>query len=105
MAENGYKWCWGGDLKNAKSFINGSFALQFSSSDRIANLLTILQYYNLSPSYLRKRREYINLVSRNDIQKFARKFLNADALTFIVVGQPTDLKDTNAPSRREFQTK
>mgnify|MGYP001194669976 CR=1 FL=1 len=92
-------------LKNAKSFINGSFALQFSSSDRIANLLTILQYYNLSPSYLRKRREYINLVSRNDIQKFARKFLNADALTFIVVGQPTDLKDTNAPSRREFQTK
>ena len=85
-------------LKNAKRFINGSFALQFSSSDRIANLLTILQYYDLSPSYLRKRRDYINSVSRNDIQKFAQSFLNVDALTFIVVGQPTGLDNTNAPS-------
>jgi len=87
-------------LKNAKSFINGSFALQFSSSDRIANLLTNLQYYDLSPSYLRKRRDYINSVSRNDIQKFAQKFLNVDGLTFIVVGQPTDLENTNAPSAK-----
>ena len=89
-------------LKNAKSFINGSFALQFSSSDRIANLLTNLQYYDLSPSYLRKRREYINSVSRNDIQKFAQKFLNVDGLTFIVVGQPTGLENTNAPSSKGF---
>ena len=89
-------------LKNAKSFINGSFALQFSSSDRIANLLTNLQYYDLSPSYLRKRREYINSVSRNDIQKFAQKFLNVDGLTFIVVGQPTGLVNTNAPSPKGF---
>ena len=89
-------------LKNAKSFINGSFALQFSSSDRIANLLTNLQYYDLSPSYLRKRREYINSVTRNDIQKFAQKFLNVDGLTFIVVGQPTGLVNTNAPSPKGF---
>ena len=89
-------------LKNAKSFINGSFALQFSSSDRIANLLTNLQYYDLSPSYLRKRREYINSVTRNDIQKFAQKFLNVDGLTFIVVGQPAGLENTNAPSAKGF---
>ena len=89
-------------LKNAKSFINGSFALQFSSSDRIANLLTNLQYYDLSPSYLRKRREYINSVSRNDIQKFAQKFLDVDGLTFIVVGQPTGLVNANAPSAKGF---
>ena len=89
-------------LKNAKSFINGSFALQFSSSDRIANLLTNLQYYDLGPSYLRKRREYINSVTRNDIQKFAQKFLNVDGLTFIVVGQPAGLENTNAPSAKGF---
>ena len=89
-------------LKNAKSFINGSFALQFSSSDRIANLLTNMQYHDLSPSYLQERREYINSVSRNDIQKFAQKFLNADGLTFVVVGQPTGLVNTNAPSAKGF---
>ena len=42
-------------------------------------------------------RDYINSVSRNDIQKFAQSFLNVDALTFIVVGQPTGLDNTNAP--------
>ncbi len=89
-------------LNNAKSFINGSFALQFSSSDRIANLLTIMQYYDLSPSYLRKRREYINSVSRTDIQKFAQKFLNADALTFVVVGQPIGLEGIKAPPEKRY---
>ena len=78
-------------LANSKKFINGSFALQFSSSNKIANLLTMLQYYGLSPSYLREREKYINSVTHYDIKKYAEEFLRPDALTVVVVGQPTDL--------------
>ncbi len=82
------------ELKNAKKFINGSFPLRFSSSDRIAELLATLQYYRLGPDYLKNRRHLINAVSLSQIKKLAKRVIDTEALTITVVGDPKGIKAT-----------
>jgi zinc protease len=82
------------ELKNAKSFINGSFPLRFSSTNRIAGLLVTLQYYQLGIGYLEDRENLINAVSQGDIKRLAKKVMDADALTFTVVGDPKGVTPT-----------
>jgi len=82
------------ELKNAKSFINGSFPLRFSSTNRIAGLLVTLQYYQLGIGYLEDRENLINAVSQGDIKRLAKKGMDADALTFTVVGDPKGVTPT-----------
>ncbi|HAA90812.1 MAG TPA: peptidase M16 [Rhodospirillaceae bacterium] len=89
-------------LKNAKSFINGSFALRFSSSDKIANLLATLQYYRLGRSYLKDRKKFINAVSRAKIKKLAKKLLDQSALTVVVVGKPDGVTASGPAPKVEF---
>jgi len=82
------------ELKNAKSFINGSFPLRFSSSDRIAGLLVTLQYYRLGTDYLNSRRQLMEAVSASQIKQLAKKLMDADALTITVVGDPKGVTAT-----------
>ena len=82
------------ELKNAKKFINGSFPLRFSSSDRIAELLATLQYYRIGPDYLRNRQHLINAVSLSQIKKLAKRVIDTEALTITVVGDPKGIKAT-----------
>ncbi len=83
------------ELKNAKLFLNGSFPLQFTSSDRIASILVAMQYHALGVDYLDRRAGYIDGVTRQDIDRLAKRILDVDKLTVTVVGQPEGLKSTS----------
>lgn len=83
------------ELANAKTYLTGSFALQLSSTGRIARMLVSIQAENLGIDYLEKRNSYIEKVTIEDARRAARRLYNPDQLTVVVVGDPANLGSTN----------
>ncbi|TCS60618.1 M16 family metallopeptidase [Varunaivibrio sulfuroxidans] len=77
-----------GELKDAKTYLTGSFALRFTSNDAVASILTAMQLEHLGIDYLDKRNGYIQKVTLADVNRVAKRLLKADALTFVVAGDP-----------------
>lgn len=77
-----------GELKDAKTYLTGSFALRFTSNDAVASILTAMQLEHLGIDYLDKRNGYIQKVTLADVDRVAKRLLKADALTFVVAGDP-----------------
>lgn len=82
------------ELAAAKTYINGSFPLRLDSSRRIAGLLVAIQVSKLGIDYLERRPRLINAVTRDDIRRVAKRLLDSDKLTVVVVGDPKGLVAT-----------
>lgn len=76
------------ELRDAKTYSNGSFPLRLGSSRGIAGLLVGMQISNLGMEYIKDRPSLINAVTLEDANRVARRLYDADKLTTIVVGQP-----------------
>ena len=82
------------ELRDAKTYINGSFPLRFTSSGAVANLLVGIQIHDLGRDYLDRRGQLIDSVSLDDARRVARRLLDVGGLTTVVVGQPVGLEST-----------
>lgn len=76
------------ELSDSKTFLTGSFPLRFTGSARLAGMLASVQLENLGIDYLNRRNGLIEAVGLEDVNTLARSLLNAEALTFVVVGRP-----------------
>jgi zinc protease len=76
------------ELDNAKRYLTGSYALRFSSSTRIANILLWLQIEDLGIDYIDKRNGLIEAVTIEDVKRAASKWIKPDDLFVTIVGQP-----------------
>ena len=76
------------ELADAKTYINGSFPLSLTGSSRIARLLVSIQRNELGLDYLDRREALMNAVTREDVQRVARRLLDPDKLLTVVVGDP-----------------
>lgn len=83
------------ELKDAKTYLTGSYPLRFSSSGRIASLLTGIQLQELGIDYIDKRNGLINAITLDGVNRVAKKILNPDGLTTIVVGKPVGVTSQN----------
>ncbi len=81
------------ELADAKTYLTGSFPLRFSSSGRIARMLVGMQLENLGIDYLEKRNGYVEAVTFADVRRVARRLLDADRLTTVVVGRPEGISE------------
>jgi len=82
------------ELASAKTYLTGSFALQFDSTGRIAGTLVQLQQDGLGIDFLDKRNALIDAVTLEDARRVARRLYAPAALAFAVVGAPTKLVPT-----------
>ena len=82
------------ELRAAKTYINGSFPLRLDSSGRIAGMLVAIQVNELGIDYLERRSRFIDAVGADDIRRVARRLLDPDRLTVVVVGDPKGLETT-----------
>ncbi len=80
------------ELANAKTYITGSFALNFASSGAIASLLLSVQLDRLGRDYFDRRNALIEKVTAEDIKRVAQRLLDPDTYTIVVVGQPEGVK-------------
>lgn len=76
------------ELKDAKTYLTGSYALRFGSSPRIAAMLTGVQLENLGPDFFDIRNSLIEKVTLGDVNRVAKSLLRPENLTLVVVGQP-----------------
>jgi len=84
------------ELADAKLFLTGSYALRFGSTIAIANSLVGVQLESFPPDYFAKRNGYIDAVTLEDVKRVAKRLLDPDSLTFVIVGEPAGVTATRA---------
>lgn len=82
------------ELKNAKDYIIGSLPLSLTSTNKISALITRLQQNDRPTDYLDKYSDNINKVTKDDVLRIAQRILKQEKINTVLVGTPTDLKDT-----------
>jgi zinc protease len=79
------------ELKNAKDYLTGSFALRFDTNAKIANQLLGFLFEGYGIDYIDKRNALVNAVTLEDVKRVAARLLKADELIVTVVGKPQGL--------------
>lgn len=84
MAENGPTKA---ELRAAKDYLKGAYALRFDTSDKIATQLVGLQVQGRDINYINVRNEMIESVTQEDARRVAKRIFSNPLLT-VIVGQP-----------------
>ncbi len=74
------------ELQDAKDYLTGSFVFAFESSPQIARFLIHAEVYGLGFDYVEKYPDYIRAVTVEEISRVARKYLDSENYTLVVVG-------------------
>ena len=83
------------ELKNAKNYLINSYVLRLDSNNKVASILLNTQMDGLNIDFFEKRNGYINSVSLEDIKKIANRILDENQIFFLVIGNPSNLKNIN----------
>jgi len=73
-------------LRRAQNYLVGSFPLRFDTQGKLAGFLTQIEYYGLGLDYAEKYPALIKSISREDVLRVARKYLQPDPALRVVVG-------------------
>ncbi|WP_428513970.1 M16 family metallopeptidase [Roseovarius sp.] len=82
------------ELDDAKTYLTGAYPLRFDGNGTIANIAVGMQMDGLGTEYIANRNDKVNAVTLEDVNRVAREWLDPEALTFVVTGQPEGLTDT-----------
>jgi zinc protease len=74
------------ELNDAKDFLMGSFPLRFDTNRRVAGFLAQVEYFQLGLDYPERYGEIIRKVTREDIQRVAKQYLQPESLITVIVG-------------------
>lgn len=74
------------ELNDAKSYLTGSFPLRLDSNNKLAGFLVAVEFYGLGLNYADDYKRFINSVSRDDVLRVAKKYLNTKDHVLVVVG-------------------
>jgi zinc protease len=81
------------EVADAKSYLEGSYALGLDTSAKVANQLVQMQLDNLGIDYIDRRTSLIEAVTLADTRRVAKRLLDAGLLV-TVVGQPQGVSST-----------
>ncbi len=82
------------ELRKAKDYLIGSFALRFDTSAKIAAQLLAIQLDDLGIDYIDRRNGQIEAVTVDDIKQVAKRLLEPKNLIVTVVGEPEGVTET-----------
>jgi len=74
------------ELQDAKDFLTGSFVFAFESSSQIARFLVHAEVYGLGFDFIETYPRLIRDISQEDIARVARKYLDTQNYSLVVVG-------------------
>ncbi|MCP9472593.1 MAG: insulinase family protein [Nitrospira sp.] len=74
------------ELADAKSFLMGSFPLRFDTTAKLARLLAQVEFFGLGFDYLTQYPRWIERVTKEDVQRVAKQYLNPRHYALVVVG-------------------
>ncbi len=87
------------ELADAKTYLTGSFYTRLNSTRRMARMLLSIQLDRLGIDYLERRNGLIGAVGLEDVRRVAKRLLDVEKLTFVVVGAPEGVNPTREAPR------
>jgi zinc protease len=85
------------ELADTKSFYTGYFPLQLETPSQIASQILNVELHGLGEGYLKNYRKNMNAVTKEDIQRVAKKYLDPNNLKLVVVSKAEDVKASLEP--------
>ncbi|MDH4186019.1 MAG: insulinase family protein [Nitrospira sp.] len=80
------------ELSEAKSFLIGSFPLRFDSTAKLAHVLAQVEFYGLGFEYFSDYPKWIDRVTKEDVLRAAKQYLDPKRYALVVVGNITKAK-------------
>ena len=74
------------ELGDAKNYLTGSFPLRFDTNRKVAGFLGQVELFGLGLDFPERYNELIGKVSRADVQRVAKQFLQPEKLITVIVG-------------------
>ncbi len=74
------------ELNDAKNYLTGSFPLRFDTNRKVAGFLAQVELFALGLDYPNRYGALIGKVTRDDVQRVAKQFLQPEKLITVVVG-------------------
>jgi zinc protease len=74
------------ELDDAKNYLIGSFALRLDTNRKVASFLAQVEYYELGLDYPERYADLIGKVTREDVQRVAKQYLQPERLITVIVG-------------------
>jgi zinc protease len=74
------------ELAEAKSFLMGSFPLRLDSTAKLAQVLAQVEFYGLGFEYFTQYPTWIERVTKEDVQRVAKQYLDPQRYALVVVG-------------------
>jgi zinc protease len=75
------------ELEDAKAYLTGSFPRRLDTNRKIADFLVAVDFYGLGLDYVDRYPQYIKAVTKDDVLRVAKKYLNPRGLVTVVVGK------------------
>jgi len=73
------------ELEGAKKYLIGSFPLRLDTQGKLSNFLTQVEYYGLGLGYLEKYPSLIQSVTREEVLRVAKKYLDPEKYILVIV--------------------
>lgn len=80
------------ELKDAKSFLIGSFPLNIEVPSDLANRLTTVFLYDLGDDYLKTYRDRLAAISTSEVLGVAKEKVSSDNAAVVLVGKADEIK-------------
>lgn len=74
------------ELSDAKDYLIGSFPLRFDTNRKVAGFLSQVEYFKLGMDYPDRYADLIRRVTREDVQRVAKQYLQPEQLITVIVG-------------------
>lgn len=74
------------ELADAKAYLMGSFALRLDTTSKLAQTLGLVEFHNLGLDYFTHYPQWIERVTKEDVLRVAKQYLDPQRVALIVVG-------------------
>jgi zinc protease len=74
------------EVQNAKNYLVGNHYISMQSNSAIATGMCLDTMYGLKPNYFKVWPKHIEKVTRDDVNRVARKFLALDKMVYVRIG-------------------
>lgn len=79
------------ELADAKSYLTGHFPMTFETSGQLASILLDIELYDLGLDYLAEYVGRIESITKEDVNRVAREYLDPEKMMFVIVTRTEDL--------------
>lgn len=77
------------ELADAKAYLIGSFPLRLDTTGKLAEVLSLVEFYGLGPDYFTQYPHSIERVTKEDVLRVATHYLHPDRYALVLVGSLT----------------